>query len=189
MRALIFNGSTRPMGNSSNLTGDIIEKLEREGIETLRVDLYSYKFTPCNACLTCEMRGDGMCADQSDGTNEILGAMREADLILFISPSYAGSIPGPVRTFMEKASLILEKGDKGLRGKYGAAITVSEHDGAETAYWQYVYWMLRAQMLVVGSCPMPIIRALVSPEYTQDKLAMRGVDNLISNIVRIAEDM
>lgn len=189
MRALILNGSTRPIGNCGNLIGDMLEEFEKEGIEAIQVPLYDYRFTPCNHCLTCEMRGDEMCMDTDDGTNEILGVMREADVIIFVCPGYAGSIPGVMKLFMEKASLVLEKGHQSLHGKYGAAITVSEHDGAELVYMQLVYWMLRAEMLVVGAHPLPVFRALVSPEYEKDTGAMKGVRNLIDHLAEISERM
>ena len=187
MRALILNGSVRPIGNCGNLIGDILEEFEKEGIEAIQVPLYDYHFTPCNHCLTCEVRGDGMCMDTDDGTNEILDVMREADVILFVCPGYAGGIPGVMKLFMEKASFILEKSKQGLHGKYGAAITVSEHDGAESAYMQLVYWMLRAEMLVVGAHPLPVFRARVSPEYLDDKEAMKGVKNLIAHLTELSE--
>ena len=109
MRALILNGSARPIGSTGNIVGDIIEELEKGGVETLHVPLYEYHFTPCNACRTCEMRGDGMCADVTDGTNEILDVMRQADLIILAAPGYAGGAPGVMKLFLEKAAFVCPK--------------------------------------------------------------------------------
>lgn len=187
MKALILNGSARPIGNTGNIVCDMIDQLEKEGIETLHIPLYEYHFTPCNMCRTCEMRGDGRCMDEEDGTNEILEVMRQADIIILAGPAYAGTVPGVMKMFLEKASLILEKGDRGLHGKYGAAITVSEHDGAESAYQELVFWMLRCEMLVVGNRPFPVFRALDSPAYEKDTLAMKGLQNLIDHIVELSE--
>ena len=180
MKILMINGSPRVIGNTSNILGDLKEDFEREGIEAEEIQLYGYNFMPCNDCRTCEMRGDGRCAaDEADGMNDILDKMRIADGIILASPAYAGSATGVMRLFLERAQLTLEKGDRGLRGKIGAVITVSEHDGAETAYTQLVQWLMRNEMYVVGTGHLTVFRALNSPAYDEDTLAVRGCKNLV----------
>jgi len=182
MKVIILNGSPRVIGNTSNIVGDVMDSLEREGIEAEEIQLYSYNMTPCNDCRTCEMRGDGFCAvDEGDGFNDIMGKLRAADGIILATPAYAGSATGVMRIFLERAALCLEMGDQGLRGKVGAVITVSEHDGAETAYMQLVQWFLRTQMIVVGSGRLNVFRALNSPAYEDDYLAMKGLKRLMEN--------
>ena len=182
MKVIILNGSPRVIGNTSNIVGDLREELEREGVESEEIQLYAYNMTPCNDCRTCEMRGDGFCAvDEGDGFNEVMGKLREADGIILASPAYAGSATGVMRIFLERAALCLEMGDEGFRGKLGAVITVSEHDGAETAYMQLVQWMLRCQMIVVGTGRLTVFRALNSPPYEDDHLAMKGFKKLVEN--------
>ncbi|MBO4502607.1 MAG: flavodoxin family protein [Candidatus Methanomethylophilus sp.] len=186
MRALILNGSARPIGSTGNIVGDIIEELEKGGVETLHVPLYEYHFTPCNACHTCEMRGDGRCMDEADGTNEILDVMRQADIIILAAPGYAGGVPGVMKLFLEKAALVLSKGDRGLHGKYGAAISVAEHDGADATYNELVYWMLHSEMHVIGSCPLTSFKTGFD-DYRKDILGLKGLKNLTAHILELAE--
>jgi len=181
MKVILLNGSPRVIGNTSNILGDLADDLEREGIETEQIQVYAHTFEPCNDCRTCEMRGDGRCADEADGFNEILDKMRAADGVIIASPAYAGSATGVLRVFLERAALCLEKGDRGLRGKLGAVITVSEHDGAESAYMQLVQWMLRCEMIVVGTGHLTVFRALNSPAYEDDYLAMKGYKCLVES--------
>lgn len=183
MKVILLDGSAKPIGNTSNILADFADELEREGIETEHIQLYAYDFTSCNDCRTCEVRGDGRCIDEADGFNDILDAMREADGIVLASPGYAGSASGRMRTFLERAALVLEKGDRGLRGKVGAAIAVSEHDGAESTYMQLVWWMLKSEMHVVGTCPMPIFHAL--GQYEDDTKAMKGLKRLAENMTEL----
>lgn len=187
MKALVLNGSPRPIGNTSNIILEVLEKLEKEGIEAEQIQLYAYQFTPCNDCRTCEIRGDCRCMDMEDGTNEILDKMREADIIILASPAYCSSATAVMRSFLEKAGLILDKGGKPLRGKIGAAFTVSEHDGAETAYLELVTWLLRRELFVVGSSHLPVFRALNSPAYEDDEYSMKGLDRMLDNIVLATE--
>ena len=181
MKVILLNGSPRVIGNTANLLGDLADELEREGIESEQIQLYAYNLAACNDCRTCEIRGDGRCADEADGFNDLLNKLREADGIVIASPAYAGSATGVLRIFLERAALCLEKGDRGLRGKLGAVITVSEHDGAETAYMQLVQWMLRCEMLVVGTGHLTVFRALNSPAYENDTLAMKGFKSLVES--------
>ncbi len=182
MKVLAINGSPRPIGNCSNILYEIQDMFERDGIEMEIVHIYEYTLVNCNVCLTCEIRGDGRCADEDDGFNELLDRMREADAILMISPTYANACPSVLQTFMERAALVFTKGDLGLNGKLSGAIAVCGHEGAIMVYNQLVDFLLRNGTMVVGSYPMPIIRALNSPQYEDDKEGMKGVKALVANM-------
>lgn len=182
MKVLAINGSPRPMGNTSNILNDIQDMFERDGIEMETVHIYEYRLTNCNVCLTCEIRGDGRCYDEDDGLNDILQKMRDADAILLASPTYMNACPSVLQTFMERAMLVFEKGDLGLRGKVGGAIAVCGHDGASMVYNQMVDFLLRNAVMVVGSNPLPIIRALKSPAYEDDREGMKGVRSLVEGM-------
>lgn len=182
MKVLAINGSPRPMGNTSNILNDIQDMFERDGIEMETVHIYEYRLTNCNVCLTCEIRGDGRCYDEDDGLNDILQKMRDADAILLASPTYMNACPSVLQTFMERAMLVFEKGDLGLRGKVGGAIAVCGHDGASMVYNQMVDFLLRNAVMVVGSNPLPVIRALNSPAYEDDREGMRGVRSLVEGM-------
>lgn len=182
MKVLAINGSPRPMGNTSNILNDIQDMFERDGIEMETVHIYEYRLTNCNVCLTCEIRGDGRCYDEDDGLNDILQKMRDADAILLASPTYMNACPSVLQTFMERAMLVFEKGDLGLRGKVGGAIAVCGHDGASMVYNQMVDFLLRNAVMVVGSNPLPIIRALNSPAYEDDREGMKGVRSLVEGM-------
>lgn len=183
MKVLALNGSPRPLGNTTNILNEVQDMFEREGIEMEIVHLYEYRFVNCNVCLTCEIRGDGRCIDEDDGFNQLLDRLRMADGVLMASPTYMNACPSVMQTFMERAALVLGKGDQGLAGKIGGALAVCGHDGASLVYNQMVDFMLHNRMLVTGSYPMPIIRALNSPAYEDDVQGMRGVRSLVEGMV------
>ncbi|MBP5735416.1 MAG: flavodoxin family protein, partial [Candidatus Methanomethylophilaceae archaeon] len=143
------------------------------------------QFMNCNVCLTCEIRGDGICQDEDDGLNDILDKLREADGVLIASPTYSNACPSVLQTFLERASLVYEKGDLGLNGKVGGAIAVCGHDGGSLVYNQLVDFLLRNGMSVCGSNPLPIVRALNSPQYEDDKQGMKGVHALVRNMTSL----
>ncbi len=183
MKVLAINGSPRPIGNCSNILYHMQDMFERDGIEMEIVHIYEYTLVNCNVCMTCEVRGDGRCADEDDGFNELLDRMRDADAILMISPTYSNACPSVLQTFMERAALVFTKGDLGLRGKVAGAVAVCSHEGAIMVYNQLVDFLLRNGTLVVGSHPMPIIRALNSPQYELDTDGMKGVNRLVEGMI------
>ena len=183
MKIIALNGSPRPIGNTSNILNDVPDMFEREGVEMEIIHLYEYSFVNCNVCMTCEIRGDGRCIDEDDGLNDILDRLRQADGVLMAAPTYMNACPSVMQTFMERAALVFGKGDQGLAGKVGGAIAVCGHDGASLVYNQMVDFMLANRMLVSGSYPMPIIRALNSPAYEDDVQGMKGVRSLVEGLV------
>ncbi|MBE6518055.1 MAG: flavodoxin family protein [Thermoplasmata archaeon] len=182
MKVIAINGSPRPIGNTSNILNEVQDMFGREGIEMEVIHIYEYQLVNCNVCLTCEIRGDGRCMDEDDGFNGILNKMRAADGILMASPTYAGACPSVLQTFMERAALVFEKGDLGLKGKVGGAFSVCAHDGGSLVYNQMVDFMLRNGMVVCGSNPLPIVHALNSPQYEDDKQGMKGVCALVGGM-------
>jgi multimeric flavodoxin WrbA len=174
MKVIALNGSPRLVGNTSNILHEVLDEMEKEGIETEQIQLYSVGLTPCNDCRSCEIRGDGRCILEDDGLNDIVDKMREADGVILASPCYYGSYSAQMKIFLERAGMVLEKGDKGLKRKVGGAIVVNAHEGGSMVYSQLVYWMLRNQMVVCGGAPAPIVTALNSPQYQDDKEGMKG---------------
>lgn len=183
MKVIALNGSPRPIGNTSNILNEVQDMFEREGVEMEIVHLYEYQFVNCNVCMTCEIRGDGRCMDEDDGLNGILERLKAADGLLLAAPTYMNACPSVMQTFLERAALVLGKGDQGLAGKVGGAIAVCGHDGASLVYNQMVDFMLLNRMLVSGSYPLPIIRALNSPAYEDDVQGMKGVRSLVEGMV------
>jgi multimeric flavodoxin WrbA len=185
MKVIAINGSPRPIGNTSNILNDVQDMFEREGIEMETIHIYEYQLVNCNVCLTCEIRGDGRCMDEDDGLNDILDRLRSADAILLAGPTYANACPSVMQTFMERAALVFEKGDLGLNGKIGGALAVCAHDGGSLVYNQMVDWLLRNGVCVCGANPLPIVHALNSPQYEDDKQGMKGVRALVENMTAL----
>ena len=86
MKIIALNGSPRLVGNTSNILNAMLDEMEKEGIETEQIQLYSMDLTPCNDCRSCEIRGDGRCILEDDELNEIVDKMMEADGVILASP-------------------------------------------------------------------------------------------------------
>lgn len=123
--------------------------------------------------------------DEDDGLNELLDKLRDADAVLLAAPTYAGACPSVMQTFLERASLVFSNSDHGLNGKVGGVIAVCGHDGASLVYNQLANFLLSNGATVCGSCPLPIIRALNSPQYQDDEKGMAGVHALVENMTSL----
>ncbi len=189
MKVIALNGSPRLLGNTSNIIMDMLDEFAKEGIETEHIQLFSYDFISCNDCRSCEIRGDGRCVHEEDELNNIMDKLRGADGILFASPAYYGTVTSQMKVFMERAGLTFETSDMGLKRKVGGAVAVSAHDGASMAYSEMVNFMLRNQMIVCGSTPQTVFRALNSPQYTKDEAAMKAVSILVKEMIWAMEQL
>lgn len=182
MKVLALNGSPRLVGNTSNALTYLLDELEKEGFETDYIQVYEDNLIPCNFCSSCEIRNDGRCVMEEDRLNEYMDRMRAADIIILASPSYYGSCSGQLKIFLERAGYCFQTGDKGLRGKIGAAFVTQERDGGMPVYSELVNWMLRNQMLVVGSDPLCIIMGKELNRWEEDDRGIRAMKNLADNI-------
>lgn len=186
MKVLALNGSPRLVGNTSNALTHLLDMLGKEGFETDYIHVYEDNILPCNFCSSCEIRGDGRCVMEEDRMNEYLDRMRAADIIILASPSYYGSASGQLKLFLERAGLCLQSGDRGLKGKIGAAFVTQERDGGMPAYSELVNWMLRNQMVVVGSDPLPIVMGKDLNRWEEDDRGLKALRNLSENITDLS---
>ncbi len=182
MKVLALNGSPRLVGNTSNALTYLLDMLEKEGFETEQIQVYEDNLLPCNFCSSCEIRGDGRCVMEDDRMNEYTDRMRAADIIILVSPSYYGSVSGQMKILLERAGYCLQHGDRGLRGKIGAAFVTQERDGGWPAYSELVNWMLRNGMLVVGSDPLPVVMGKDLNRWEDDVLGLKALKGLAENI-------
>lgn len=191
MKVLALNGSPRLVGNTSNALTYLLDEFGKEGFETDYVQVFEDNLIPCNFCSSCEIRADGRCIMEDDRMNEYLDRMRAADILIIASPSYYGSCSGQLKILLERAGYCLQTGDKGLKGKIGAALVTQERDGGMPAYSELVNWMLRNQMIVVGSDPLSIIMGKDLNRWEEDEKGIKAMKNLVENVtetyIRLSE--
>jgi multimeric flavodoxin WrbA len=104
MRVMAFNGSPRKKWNTATLLEKALEGAAAQGAETRLVHLYEIAYTGCMSCFACKSIGGksyGRCAVQ-DGLTPVLREAEAADALIFGSPLYFGTVPGQMRSFMER---------------------------------------------------------------------------------------
>jgi len=99
MKTLAIMGSARPNGHTSKMLDLLLKQLDGE-YEI--INAYKEKISPCNDDRYCwRKRGCSL----KDGMQEIYKKIDEADNIIFASPMYFYSVPGPMKIIIDRLQM------------------------------------------------------------------------------------
>ncbi len=101
MRIMTIMGSPRPSGNTAKVLGMCEELLAREH-EVDRIDLADFEVKGCRGCDACKKVFDEPGCVQKDDAVALFERMIQADGIIYASPLYCWSFPGPLKAFLDR---------------------------------------------------------------------------------------
>jgi multimeric flavodoxin WrbA len=104
MNAIAINGSPRKKWNTAILLEKALKGAKSQGAKTELLHLYDYNYKGCISCFACKKKNGksyGKCAVK-DGLTPVLKKVGEADVILFGSPIYFGTVTGEMKSFLER---------------------------------------------------------------------------------------
>lgn len=147
MRVILLNGS--PRGEKCTYTALKIaaEELNNNGIETEIVNIGNDAIKGCIGCGACAKTGKG-CAFGSDGVNDFIEKMKNADGIIIGSPVHYASASGAITSFMDRVSYA---GGGALAFKPAAAVVSCRRGGASAALDQLNKYFTILNMPIVSS--------------------------------------
>ncbi len=96
---LIINSTYRKSGNSEALAAQFAKGAEEAGHSVKIINLRDIQLKFCVGCLCCQKTGKCI---QSDGVNELLPVVQNADVIVFATPVYYYSMCGQLKTFLDR---------------------------------------------------------------------------------------
>ena len=96
MNVIAFSGSPRKGGNSETL---LREAARGTGLDVKVFDLGKLIIEPCRSCGECEETG--VCVIEDD-MQEVQGAIREADRIIFSTPVYFMGLPAQAKAMVDR---------------------------------------------------------------------------------------
>ena len=115
IRVLALFGSPHRKGMSGTLHEELIRPLaEKAAIK--RVFTYELSIEPCDDCGGC--RSESRCI-KDDMMGPLYDELEESDILTISSPLYFTSLPGPLKTFIDRCQVIWEKRKRGEAGKPG----------------------------------------------------------------------
>lgn len=96
----ILNGSPRRNGKTASLIKAFIEGTESVGNEVKELYLQDMSIGGCLACEGCQRNG-GICVQKDDMQN-VNNAFLWADVVVFASPQYWGTITGQLKIVIDR---------------------------------------------------------------------------------------
>ena len=100
-KILVISSSFRQGSNSDMMADRFIEGAAEAGCDTEKVTLYDKGIAFCEGCVACQ--NIGHCIIEDDAV-EIVEKMLHADVIVFAAPVYYYSIPGQLKTMLDRAN-------------------------------------------------------------------------------------
>lgn len=100
MKIVSVLGSPRPKGNSVLMADRFCRAAEAAGAETQTFALNRLKYRGCQACMTCKTKLD-RCVLKDD-LQQVLDAIRDADILVMASPIYYGEVSSQLKAFIDR---------------------------------------------------------------------------------------
>lgn len=147
MKVVAFNGSPNKEGNTYHALKMVADELENEGIEVEFIHVGNKVIRGCLACGSCYRTKDERCIGE-DEVNDWIQKMKEADGILFGSPTHYAAINGTMKSFLDRAFYV-DTANKGMfRHKVGAAVAAVRRSGGIQTFNQLNNYLNYAEMLI-----------------------------------------
>lgn len=155
---LILTASLRPRSNSDRLAAAFAEGAREAGHAVETISLKGKRLAFCTGCLACQKTGRCVIADDARAIAE---KVKEADVLVFVSPVYYYSIAGSLKTLLDRLNPLFA-GDYRFREVYflSAAAEDSEEaaEGPKTAVQGWVDCFEEARLagtVFAGGCDAP----------------------------------
>jgi len=182
MKVIAINGSARKDGNTAILLNHALSPLAADGIETELVQLAGKPIRGCIACYKCFERKNCRCAVESDGCNDLIAKMVEADGILLGSPTYFADVTAELKALIDRAGLVAKANASMFRRKVGAAVVAVRRGGSIHAFDTMNHFFLISEMIVPGSIYWNMGFGMDKGDVTDDEEGIRTMTALGENM-------
>ena len=168
MKVIAINGSPRQSGNTSFALKTVGEVLVSEGIDFEVLHVGRKPVFGCISCRKCFDNKDNRCSVNSDGFNEYIDPVREADGLIIGSPVYYSGIAGTMKCFLDRLFYVSGANDNWMRHKVGASVVAVRRAGGSTAWNALNYYLTISEMTVATSNYWNIIHGFKPGDAEQD---------------------
>ena len=168
MKVVAINGSPRQNGNTCFALKTVGEVLVSEGVDFEVVHVGRKPVFGCLACRRCFELKNNRCSMNSDGFNDYIDTVREADGIILGSPVYYSGIAGTMKCFLDRFFYVSGANGNWMRHKVGASVVAVRRAGGTTTWNNLNYYLTIAEMTVASSNYWNIIHGAGLGEAQQD---------------------
>jgi multimeric flavodoxin WrbA len=185
MKVIAINGSPHREGNCFRALGRMGEALKAQGIGFEVIQVGDKDMRGCTACGVCFKRGNGTCAFGSDGLDEAVAAMRDADGIVLASPVHYSGVGGTMKSFLDRAFYVAGANGGLFRHKVGAALVAVRRSGGSSALDCLNHYLSYSEMILASSNYWNIVHGRLGGEVEQDAEGLQTIDLLAANLAWI----
>ncbi|MCL2633372.1 MAG: NAD(P)H-dependent oxidoreductase [Oscillospiraceae bacterium] len=122
MKIVIINSSARKNGATAKILNEINENLSlRDDVEIDNINLSDLNLGFCLGCCGCYK--SGVCHIEDDA-EMLSGLISNADGVIIGTPTYASSISGQLKTFIDRGHFVIEQL---MKGKYTMGVVTYEN--------------------------------------------------------------
>lgn len=125
MKAVCIIGSPNVKGNTAKLAQQLVAGMKAGGAQTDCFSLGELNIGFCRGCKAC-YEGDFSCV-QSDDFNPLMAALKEADMVAVVAPSYWGDVPAQMKALIDRTTPYCDTREARAffpRGKKGLALAI-----------------------------------------------------------------
>ena len=139
VKILGINGSGRgETGSTAKMLEEFLEHAKKFGAEVKMIHLAEKDIHFCEGCASEKDGCQYPCIHEDDDTNDILGAIVEADALVFATPNYWAGVPSRLQALLEKMTALEENhnavafqdGKDPLLGKPAVLLCSQDGEGA-----------------------------------------------------------
>ena len=129
MNIVVVNGSPRANG----ATGKVLKEMEayllaKGDVAVKHYNLSEYDMKFCKGCMLCHKTGE--CIIKDDGILALSKELKQADAVIFGSPTYVSNVTGQFKTLIDRGHFVF---GQLLAKKYGFAISTYENAAGNNA--------------------------------------------------------
>ncbi len=173
-----ISGSPRSGGNTSSLVQKALDAAEEQGAKVRLIEISGKTINDCEHQAKCYERGECI---QEDDLNMIANAMKAADGIIFGSPAYTASVPGPMKSMFDRIGRFVN-----LRGKVGAPLVVGRRSGMTLVVLELIFFMYVKEMILAGNPHWPVGFSLNPGDVLGDTEAIMSAEETGQRMVELA---
>ena len=185
-KVLILCASPRKESNTMQVLEECAKSINKNGLKTEIISLRQMKIRSCIACGKCSEIHQCVL---TDGLNDIIEKIKEADGFIIGSPVYFGTARGELMSALQRIGMVSMSSDNFLSWKVGGPIAVARRGGHTATIQEMLMFFFINDMIVPGSTYWNMVFAHQPGESKNDaegiQTATRFADNVAKLILKI----
>ena len=177
MKVLLVNGSPHPKGCTYTALQEVAGQLQKEGVESVLLQIGTRPVQDCIACGKCAETG--LCVFKDDAVNEAIGLLKECDGLVVGSPVYYGGPTGSLCAFLDR--LCFRKAAP-YAGKPAACVVSCRRGGATAAFERLNQFFGMLNMPIVTSQYWNMVHGNTPDQVLQDIEGLQTMRTLAKNM-------